>query len=102
MLEQIDGAYRFGRVLAVRYGDEFGNWDPSAAVRIANFVLGHDVETNSNVLNERMMDVVQPIEEFWNPPLSADLEIIDLGLGGARLGIGLGQWLVRYPTRMLR
>lgn len=82
-------------ITAIRYGDKDGNWEQSAPVRIANFVLGHDVEVASTVLNERMMDVVTPVEEFWDPAHNvAELEIIDK-VAGARLGIGLGMWLTR-------
>jgi len=93
---------KIGRATAVRYGDKNGNWDPSAPVRIANFVLGLDVETRSTALNERMLDVVHPVEEFWDPQQNvAELEIIDRTAGG-RIGMGLGQWLVRQPDGRLR
>ncbi len=87
---------------AVRYGDKNGNWEQTAPVRIANFVLGHDVDSRSTVLNERMLDVVTPVEEFWQPNQNvAELEITDKVAGG-RLGIGLGQWLVRRRDGRLR
>lgn len=87
---------RIGKnITAIRYGDKDGNWEQAAPGRIANFVLGHDVETASTVLNERMLDVVTPVEEFWDPGHNvAELEIIDK-VAGARLGIGLGMWLTR-------
>jgi hypothetical protein len=87
---------------AVRYGDKNGNWEQTAPVRIANFILGHDVDSRSTVLNERMLDVVTPVEEFWQPNQNvAELEITDKVAGG-RLGIGLGQWLVRRRDGRLR
>jgi hypothetical protein len=94
---------KIGRnMTAIRYGDKNGNWEQSAPVRIANFVLGHDVESRSTVLNERMLDVVTPVEEFWHPHENvAELEITDKSIGG-RLGIGLGQWLVRRSDGRLR
>jgi hypothetical protein len=95
--------HKVGRdAMAIRYGDKNGNWELTAPVRLANFVLGHDVETRSTVLNERMLDVVHPVEEFWNPQQNvAELEIIDKATGRA-VGIGLGQWLVRRNDGRLR
>lgn len=93
---------KIGRSLALRYGDKNGNWDPTAPVRIANFVLGYDVDTRSSILNERMLDVVRPVEDFWDPQQNvAELEIVDKS-AGSRLGMGLGQWLVREPNGRLR
>lgn len=93
---------KLGNAEAIRYGDAQGLWYEGAAVRIANFVLGHDVNSTTTVLNEHMLDVVKPIDEFWKPEDGfADLEITNQRTG-TRLSIGLGQWLARYPTGLLR
>lgn len=94
------GIYLFGDTVAIRYGDDEGNWDPSAPARIANFILGHDVETRTTTLNESMLDVVIPVKHYWNPESNvADLE---LNVGGRVLGISLGQWLTRDRMKRLR
>jgi hypothetical protein len=92
----------FGEVLAIRYGDMDGNFDDGAVARIAQFVLGHDVDTRVTLLNERLTAVVQPINEFWNPKAGlADILVTDTKTG-TRMALGLGQWLVKYPKGNLR
>jgi len=87
---------------AVRYGNEKGEYDEASVTRIANFVLGHDVETRSTVLNERMMDVVEPIKEFWNPNDGvADLLVTDPRTG-TKMALGLGDWIARYQDGTIR
>ena len=79
----------------VRYGDAEGNWDPDAPTRLANFITGKDVDDYQGHVNDSMIDVVRPINEFWRPHENvADLEIVT---GKRVLGISLGQWLVKYP-----
>lgn len=92
----------FGEILAIRYGNEQGEFDDGAVARVAQFVLGHDVDTRLTVLNERLGSVVQPINEFWNPKAGmADILVTDTKTG-TRMALGLGQWLVRYPKGNLR
>ena len=100
MAEQV--VQTFGSVQAVRYGDSDGNFDVGAPARVAQFVLGHDVDSRVTTLNERMLDVVQPIEEFWEPDAgTADLEVTIVGIGH-KITVMLGQWVVRYPSGRIR
>lgn len=94
--------HRFGRVEAIRYGDENGNYDEGATARIAQFVLGHDIDKSVTSLNERLMSVVNPIDDFWDPSANvADIVVTD-HKSGIRMALSLGQWLARYPSGMLR
>ena len=94
--------HKFGRVEAVRYGDENGNYDEGATARIAQFVLGHDIDKSVTQLNERLMSVVTPLDEFWDPKSNvADIVVTD-HKSGIRMALSLGQWLTRYPSGLLR
>lgn len=94
--------HRFGRVEAIRYGDDNGNYDEGATARIAQFVLGHDIDRSVNQLNERLMSVVNPLDEFWDPEHNvADILVTDHKTG-IRMALSLGMWLTRYPSGMLR
>lgn len=93
---------QFGDVTAIRYGDANGDFDEGAPARIAQFVLGHDVDTRVTILNERLMGVVVPVDMFWDPGHGvADIVVTDTK-SGVRLALGLGQWLARYPNGALR
>lgn len=89
-------------LIAIRYGDVFGEYDVGAPARIGQFVLGHDIDTRITLLNENLTSVVQPISQFWNPDKGiADLIITDPKTG-VKFAIGLGDWLVKYPDGTLR
>ncbi len=93
---------RFGDFEAVRYGAEDGGWDENAPLRIARFVLGFDVDGHTTGLNERAWDVVHPVKEFWRPEEGvADLEVSD-NERGARIVVGLGDWVGRNNKGRLR
>ncbi len=93
---------RFGDIVAVRYGDNEGLWDPQAPIRIAAFVLGFNVEEHTTALNERAFDVVHPIREFWRPELEvADIEVSDQK-AGVKIIVGLGDWVGRTKNGHLR
>lgn len=96
-MDAMQGIYLKGyQYEAVRYSDAYGNWEPEAVARIANFVIGADVETRATGLNEQLMDVVRPVELFWKPEQGiADLEVIDPKTG-ITLSIGVGSWLIRH------
>ena len=96
-MDEMQGVYLKGyQYDAVRYSDAHGNWESEAVARIANFVIGADVETRATGLNEQLMDVVRPVELFWKPDQGiADLEVIDPKTG-ITLSIGVGSWLVRH------
>lgn len=92
--------HKFGRVEAIRYGDVDGNWEEGATARIAQFVLGLDVK-HVTTLNESLMRVLEPVDEFWNPEQGiADVVIVQNN--GVRIALGLGQWLARYPSGTVR
>jgi hypothetical protein len=94
--------YQFGRISAVRYGNIHGEWDEGAPTRIAQFVLGHDVSSRITPLNETLMRVVQPVDQFWDPKNGlADIIITDPETT-VRMGLGLGMWLAKYPTGQFR
>lgn len=105
MGEQVETklVYRLGRIEAVRYGDVVeGTYDPGAPARIAQFVLGHPVDARVSSLNESLLSVVQPVDEFWDPENGvADIIVTDNNTG-VRMSLGLGQWLTRYPSKILR
>lgn len=87
---------------SVRYGDSKGRWDPDAPRRVAAFVLGFDPETRATALNERIWDVIQPIDEFWYPEREiADLEITDK-ISGRKWALRLGDHVGRTESGMLR
>jgi hypothetical protein len=83
-------------VEAVRYGDENGRWHADAVAEIAQFVLGGlDVEAGVTLENERIMDVVKPVEQRWNPDKNeADLDMVDPFTGNL-IPLKLGQWIIR-------
>lgn len=94
--------YQFGRITAVRYGDTHGGWDEGAPTRIAQFVLGQDVSSRITPLNESLMRVVQPVDSFWDPKNGiADIVITDPKTT-VQIGLGLGDWLAKYPTGQFR
>lgn len=95
--------YKFGKIEAIRYGDLIeGTYDPGAPARIAQFVLGHPVDAYISGLNESLLSVVQPVDEFWDPENGvADIIVTD-NKTGVRMALGLGQWLTRYPSKTLR
>ncbi len=100
MPEQL--VHKFGRIEAIRFGDANGEWDEGAVARIAQFVLGTPVTSSITPLNEQLMKVVMPVDEFWDPKNGlADVVITD-PKSGTRIGLGLGQWLARYPSKNLR
>lgn len=101
MPEQL--VYNFGRLTALRYGNTNGEWDEGAVARVAQFVLGVPVSHSVDRLNEQLMRVVQPVEEFWDPKNNvADILITDPKGVGKQIGLGLGQWIVRYPSGSIR
>lgn len=84
---------------AMRYGSNGGHWDNRALIRIAAFITGVDIESNS-ITEDQILDVVRPVEAFWKPEQNvADIEVIT---GKRILGMTLGQWLVKYPTGLYR
>lgn len=86
-------------VTAVQYGTPEGHWETKALIKIAAFITG--VELNSNTITQdQILDVVRPVEDFWKPDHDvADIEVIT---GKRVLGMTLGQWLVKYPTGFYR
>lgn len=87
---------------SVRYGDSKGRWDPDAPRRVAAFILGFDPETRATALNERIWDIIQPIDEFWFPEREiADLEILDK-ISGRKWALRLGDYVGRLENGMLR
>lgn len=94
--------HQFGRISAIRYGNTDGEWDEGATARVAQFVLGQSVTNAITQLNQQLMHVVQPVEEFWDPKNGlADIVITD-PKAGIRVGLALGQWLARYPSGNFR
>lgn len=86
---------------AVRYGNEDRSWDESCVPRVAKFVLGIDSETRVTLKNERIMDVVRPIEKTWDPKnWMADIEVADW-VQGQRYRVRLGDWLVKDTSGQL-
>ncbi len=94
--------YKFGNVFAIRFGDENGDYDEGALARVAQFVLGLDVDTRVTALNERLLSVITPVEEFWDPDNGLADIVVTHNQSGLRLALGLGQWLARYPSGQLR
>lgn len=94
--------HTFGKIKAVRYGTTHGEWEEGAASRVAQFVLGHDISRNSTPLNDALMRVVAPVDDFWDPVKGvADINVTD-PVSGRTIGLGLGDWLARYPSGVLR
>lgn len=94
--------HTFGKIQAVRYGDEDGNWEEDAPDRIAKFILGHDINSRVTTLNEGLMRVIEPVEEFWDPKQNlADIVVTDTK-SSVRHALSLGQWLARYPSGTFR
>lgn len=94
--------HRFGKIEAVRYGDEDGNWEEGAGERIAKFVLGHDINSRVTTLNEGLTRIIEPVEEFWDPKQNlADILVTDTK-SSVRHALSLGQWLARYPSGTFR
>lgn len=96
MIELADGS------VAIRYGDEYGDWEPLAPTRVANFVLGIDVDTVTTRANERVLDVVQPVTEYWDPTNGvADILVFDRGAGTQHV-VPLGFWVSRTRKGKIR
>ena len=94
--------HKFGKIEAIRYGDADGSFDEGCVARVAQFVLGQEVNNQITVLNERLMNVVTPIDEFWDPKSNvADILVTD-SRTGIRTSLSLGYWLARYPSGHLR
>lgn len=88
------------QITAMRYGDSNGYWDPTAPAVVASFVLGLDVDARSTSLNERMMDVVRPVDMTWDPPKRADITLVDKEHGVAMI-VRLGDLVLKLPDRRL-
>lgn len=65
-------------VEAVRYGTWNSSQASGAALRIAKFILGVDVDSHTTVMNERVLDVVKPEVETWDPDNGiANIRVVD-------------------------
>lgn len=96
MIELADGS------VAIRYGDKYGGWESLAPTRVANFVLGIDVDTVTTRANERVLDVVQPVTEYWDPTNGvADILVFDRGAGTQHV-VPLGFWVSRTRRGKIR
>lgn len=94
--------HTFGKIKAVRYGTVHGEWEDGAASRIAQFVLGQNITNSITPLNDVLMRVVQPVDDFWDPKKGvADITVTD-PVSGTRIALGLGDWIARYPSGVLR
>lgn len=88
-------------VEAVHYGTWDARWYDEATMDVAKFILGVDVNTRTSILNERMLDVVNPIQKEWNPKKGrADIYISDRG-NNVQYTASLGDWILRYPDGSL-
>lgn len=86
---------------AVQYGNEDLTWDIQCMPRVAQFVLGVDVESRVNVGNEWVMDAVQPVTDRWTPEhMVADILVADW-VRGTNYQVRLGDWLVKDEDEQL-
>lgn len=80
---------------AIQYGNEDQSWDAKCMPRVAQFVLGLDVDTRVTIANERVMDVVQPVQQRWQPEhMVADIRVADWPRG-TTYQVRLGDWLLK-------
>ena len=64
--------------------------------QLGAFILGTDVERSVGIQNERMLDVIRPVENEWNPRAGvATVEVIDPN-SGLRSHVRLGDWIVKH------
>lgn len=79
---------------AVQYGKE-GRYEDGAIREVAGLLLGIDVDAQVSVANERMFDVITPIQGKWSPQKGiADVVVTD-PYTGMRFTLSLGDWVVR-------
>lgn len=86
---------------AVCYGNEGRTWDQECVARIAKFVLGIDTATRLTLENERIWDVVRPVESRWNPNnWLADIQVADWPRG-TTFQLAIGDWLLKDELGIL-
>lgn len=87
-------------VEAVRYGTVDSKWHPDAAMKVARFIIGVN-DDHVTVSNERMLDVVRPVLNRWDPAKGiADIEVVDLAVG-LSYTVRLGSWVVKLGDNRL-
>lgn len=85
----------------VRYGKEDRSWDEDCVPIVAKFVLGLDVTTRVTLSNERILDVVRPVQDRWDPKnWIADIEVADWSQGTTHT-MALGDWLLKDDQGIL-
>ena len=79
---------------AFQYG-EGKPWNQIATTRVAAFVTGIDIDNQTSIKTERVLDVVEPILADWD--MGKNQAPILIAQGGGRIRLDLGDWVVREP-----
>jgi hypothetical protein len=73
----------------------------NAITQVANFILNIDTDQKVGISNERILDVVHPIADRWQPQKGlATIEIIDPYLGREHQ-VELNDWICRHSSDWL-
>lgn len=79
----------------VKYGEADGSWSKESTTRVAAFLLGFDPDNGTSIQNERMLDVVRPIYDSFDPiNRVADIEVYIPSMSITycmKLGVWLGK-----------
>lgn len=77
---------------AYQYG-EGREFDPTAMTKAAAFVTGIDIESQTSIKTEHVMDVVQPVLADWD--MSKQSAPILIARGNDKIRLELGDWIIR-------
>lgn len=81
---------------AIQYGDYDRRWSKEDITDIAAFVLGVNPDNKSTVANDRLLDVVKPVYNRFDPLSGvADIDITDPATGNHTYTLELGDWIIR-------
>lgn len=73
------------------------SWSTDAITNLASFILGMDTDAQTSIINERLLDVVQPIKEEWGGG-KFPVHIYSLTTGVKRR-IEIGYWVVKMTDQ---
>lgn len=78
------------------------SWQHHNAIsQLAAFILNVNVEQSVGIANERILDVVHPIEDRWQPQKGlASVEVVDPN-SGRHTQVELNDWICRHSTDWL-
>lgn len=90
------------KIEAVQYTLPDKSWQHHNAIsHLAAFVLDMDVDERITIENERLLDIIRPIEKEWKPQAGiATVEIID-PTTGHKHKVLLNDWIGRHEGEIL-